>query len=186
MDVKKFEQFSDLEWQRHFRANEASEELIETYACQFNETTWKVICQYQKLSGDFITTFKFELPIRDLLQHQVVHQNIIENDINFFKDYMYHICKHQYITEDFIIRHDNIVNWPSVFRYQEHLSIVFIKRTFSKYFGNKEFLDGSRATQYFSSPVALRWRKKLSEIVSQHNIKTSIVRQARHRMSSHK
>lgn len=185
MGLKVYDEFSNVEWQKHFRTNEVPEDVIETYACQFNEVTWRIICQYQKLTGRFIAMFKYDIPIRDLLQFQVVHQNIIEEHIDFFQDYMFHVCKHQYITEDFIIKHKDIVNWPNVFRYQEHISIVFIKRHFSRYFGKKEFLDSSRSTQYFSNAVALKWHSKLGHIVSQHNDKVSTIRKAKHRMSSH-
>jgi len=176
----KYEDFTDLIWQNHFRTHEVDEDVIEMYACQFNDLTWEIICEFQKLSGKFIKLFKYDIPIRHLLKHQKVHQNIIEEEIQFFQDHMYHICRYQYLSEDFILRHHKIMNWANVFRYQNHLSIIFIKRNFSRYFGRDISLDATRYHQYFSNAVSLRWNKRLAQIVRNHNKKLSIIRQAKH------
>lgn len=176
--------FSVKDWEKIIRTHEIPEKILEEYACQYDEYLWRLICQYQKLSSKFILEFKYEIPMMYLLSLQVVHQNVIERDIEFFKDHMYHICKHQYLSEEFILKYKDIVSWESIFRYQRDLSFIFIKRTFSRYFGKQEYLDSNRVSQYFSNEIYMRYSRKLGRILAQHNQKVSTIRDAKRTLTN--
>ena len=99
--------------------------LSENFICEFKDKLdWNNISIYQKLSEEFICEFKDKLDWNCIS----VYQKLSENFIREFKDKLdwYNISVYQKLSENFIREFQNDVYWVYVSKYQK-LSEEFIR-----------------------------------------------------------
>jgi len=137
----------------------------------FNGEIWNLVAEYQSLSPKFISTFIDEIPIDILVKSQRVHESTIEKNIDKFKDHMFNVCKHQYLSEKFIVKNKNHVHWINVFKYQNHLSLKFIKKYFSLFVGGKKYIKDINPFVYFNEYYCHTHYYKIIQILYLHNDK---------------
>ena len=145
--------------------------FLTQYAPYIPDNTWTQIAEHQKLTEEFIVDFHYFLPIRVLLKHQKVHQSTIENNIYIFADYMWHVCRYQYLTMKFMDDHKDIIHWPNAFKFQTHISQSFIIKHFDR------ISDGYiyNINNLFSHKVLHKHRNIIEPRIEKHNEKIRII-----------
>lgn len=160
---------SDQEWIHLIKTQEIQMDTLTCFASHIPDKAWNRLAVYQKLTEKFILDFHYKFDIPTLLTGQVIHEKTIRENLDIFQDHMWHACRYQYLTEEFIQDHDKIVNWKQLFLHQKHLSLSFILKHFSKRFPRREFiydpLDVFHMETYYQHPGPI------GRIVKIHNNK---------------
>jgi hypothetical protein len=110
-----------------------SEAFIEAHEKLLN---WSYLSIYQKLTEKMIIAHRFDMNWFIVITHQTIsgwllewcYGHYIKHDNSAARYLMDWICEHQKITESFIIKYEDTINWNLVSRYQdltEHCIILF-------------------------------------------------------------
>ena len=175
MTFKDIVNFTEAEWETMIKTTEMSLEFLTEHAPYIPDNTWTQIAKHQKLTEEFIIDFHYFLPISTLVSNQKVHQNVIEKNLEIFSKYMWHVCRYQYLTEQFMIKHMDIVHWKNIFKFQKHISISFIKNYFHKIPEEYIYNNGD----FFSISVLKKHGNLIDNLVEKHNDKIRVLSAAR-------
>ncbi len=88
---------------------------------------------------------------------------------------MWHICRYQYLTEEFMNQHADIMHWKNAFKFQEHISMSFILKNFGKV--PNEFIYNN--ADMFSYSVLNKHGSMIDNLVEKHNEKMRTLSSAR-------
>ena len=166
---------SDQQWIDKIKTQEILITDLCRYASHIPDKAWNYLAIYQKLTEKFILDYSYQFDLDVLLINQVVHEKTIRNNLDIFKNHMWHICRYQYVTESFLNDHSDIVNWKQVFLHQKHLSIGFILKNFKR-FPRDEYIYS--ITDVFHKETYFKHDYVLGKIIADHNNKIRKVRAA--------
>ena len=166
MDIENFFNLTEEQWKHKVKTEEIDIETLTCLASHIPDKIWNYLAIYQKLTAQFILDFYFKFNIPVLLTNQVIHQKTIQDNLWLFQDHMWHICRYQYLSEDFIIDHKDIVNWRQIFLHQKHLKPSFISKNF-KYFPRHEYIY--EPTDVFNQEIYFTNINLIKALVFKHN-----------------
>lgn len=130
---------SEEDWKHKIQTEEIPMETLSCFASHIPEGAWQLLAIHQKLTAQFILDFHFYLSLPVLLTNQVIHEKTIRENLWLFQDHMWYVCRYQYLSQEFLIDHRDIVNWKQIFLHQKHLKISFIIKNFNR-FPRHEFI----------------------------------------------
>jgi hypothetical protein len=162
---------STQQWVDMIKTQELSEDFLFFYASHIPDSCWNRLATYQKLTEKFIIDFNYKLDISILLTSQVVHEKTIRENMQIFQEYLWHACRYQYLSEEFINEFQDQLHWGQLFLNQDHLSISFISKNISRF--PKEYIYDP--LDIFHKSILEYNKKLILNFVQDHNKKIRTV-----------
>jgi hypothetical protein len=166
-----FLSYTEKTWIEIIKTQELSLEELSCFASHLPDTAWNMLTKYQNLNSKFILDFHFKLNMPDVIQHQRIHQSTIEQNLWLFKQYMWNVCRHQYLSEEFLIQHQDIVNWKQIYLKNHDLSNWLLQKTFTEFFPRDEYIYSTKDVFHQYMHIDLQKKKMIDKLVLKHNQK---------------
>ncbi len=154
------------QWKHKVKTEELNIDHLFICASHIPNKIWNYLGIYQKLTSKFIIDFHEFLHIDTLLTSQIIHEKTIDENMDIFRKYMWHACRYQYLSEEFILKHKNIVDWEQTFLHQKHLSLNFILKNFKHFNKSKKIFN---PLDVFSKEVYYRYNISIDNLILKHN-----------------
>jgi hypothetical protein len=164
---------SEEQWKHKIKTEELNIDLLYICASHIPYKIWNYLAIYQKLPSKFIIDFNEFFQIDTLLMAQRIHEKTIDENINIFKKYMWHACRYQYLSESFLYKHKEIIDWKQTFLHQKHLSLHFILNNFNNFPRHEKI---NNPTEAFSKEVCHRYNLSIDNMIEKHNMRANKLR----------
>ena len=154
------------QWKHKIKTEELNIDHLFICASHIPNKIWNYLGIYQKLTSKFIIDFHEFLHIDTLLTAQRIHEKTIDENIDIFLRYMWHVCRYQHLSEGFLSKHKDIIDWKQTFLHQKHLSLHFILENFKNFPKHEKIYD---TLDVFSKEVCHRYNLSIDNLIEKHN-----------------